>query len=61
MATTEGLPLGPSEGLAVAEGDLKIMVPQEEVAGTLGEVAEHTQTKQAGEGALTVVARIVQA
>ena len=61
MATTEGLPLGPLEGLAVAEGDPRITVHQEEAGGTLEEVAERTLTKQAGEEALTVVARIVQA
>ena len=47
--------------MAVAEGEPRIRVHQEEVVDTLGEVAAHTQTKQAGEGALTVVARIVQA
>ena len=60
VATTEGLPLGPLEDLAVAEGEPRIMVHQEEVVDTLGEVVAHTQTKQAGEGALTVMARIVQ-
>ena len=47
--------------MAVVEGDLKIMVHQEAAGGTLGVVAAHTKTKQEGEGALTVVARIVQA
>ena len=49
MATTEGLPLGPSEGLAVAEGDLKIMVPQEEVGGYSGG-GSGTHQNQAGGG-----------
>ena len=43
----------------MAEGEPRIMVHQEEVVDTLGEVAAHTQTKQAGEEALTVVARAV--
>ena len=46
--------------MAVAEGEPRIMVHQEEVVDTLGVVVAHTQTKQAGEGALIVVAQIVQ-
>lgn len=60
METTEDHPLEQWEDLAVGEGDLKITAHQGVVVDTLEEEAALTKIKPEGEGARTVVDRVVQ-